>query len=399
MVENLANEGRGAMLPRTLDVLVIGAGQAGLALGAQLKRTPLRFGLVECHARVGDSWRKRYDSLTLFTPRVYSALPGLALPGDPEGYPSKDEMADYLETYTSHFALPVMLETGIESLERANGGFRAVTRAGEQIHARAVVLATGAYQRPAVPAISKELSAEVLQLTPESYKNPSQLPLGRVLVVGDGATGRQISVELSAAHEVYLATGRPRRVSPDLVLGKSIFWWMDKLGIVRASRESAIGRYLMKADPFPGKALELKRLRERGVAVVGRLSRAEGKTVAFVDGKTAEVDAVVWATGYRDDADRVAIPEAKDEHGNFLHQRGVSPVPNMYFIGRSWQWTRGSALLLGVSADATYLTDHIVKQLEGSAAAETSGGDLKFAPPTIAYSTQLDRETHNDRAL
>ena len=399
MGDNLANEGRGAMLPRTLDVLVIGAGQAGLALGAQLRRTPLRFGLVERHARVGDSWRKRYDSLTLFTPRVYSALPGLALPGDPEGYPSKDEMADYLETYASHFELPVMLKTSIESLERANGGFRAVSEVGEPIHARAVVLATGAYQRPAVPAISKQLSAEVLQLTPESYKNPSQLPLGRVLVVGDGATGRQISVELSAAHEVYLATGRPRRVSPDRVLGKSIFWWMDKLGIVRASRESAIGRYLMEADPFPGKALELERLRERGVAVVGRLSRAEGKTVAFVDGKTAEVDAVVWATGYRDEADRVAIPEAKDEHGNFLHQRGVSPVPNMYFIGRSWQWTRGSALLLGVSADATYLTDHIVKQLEGSAAPDASGGGLKFAPPTIAYSTQLHRETNNDRAL
>jgi putative flavoprotein involved in K+ transport len=399
MVENLPNEGRGAMLPRTLDVLVIGAGQAGLALGTQLKRTPFRFGLVERHARVGDSWRKRYDSLTLFTPRVYSALPGLAVPGDPDGYPTKDEMADYLETYASHFELPVMLKTGIESLERANGGFRALTEAGEQIHTRAVVLAAGAYQRPAVPAISKELSAEVLQLTPESYKNPAQLAPGRVLVVGDGATGRQIAVELGAAHEVYLATGRPRRVSPDRVLGKSIFWWMDKLGIVRASRESAIGRYLMKADPFPGKDLDLERLRERGVEVVGRLSQAEGKTVAFVDGKTAEVDAVVWATGYTDDADWVAIPEAKGEHGNFLHQRGISPIPNMYFIGRSWQWTRGSALVTGVGADATYLTDHILKQLEGGAADDTSGSDPTFAPPTIAYSTQLHRETNNDRAL
>ena len=399
MTENPADGSPRMMLPRTLDVLVIGAGQAGLALGSHLKTTPFRFQLVDRHARVGDSWRKRYDSLSLFTPRAYSALPGLALPGDPDGYPTKDEMADYLETYASHFELPVMLESGTESLERANGGFRAVTEAGEQIHARAVVLATGAYQRPAVPAISKQLSAEVPQLTPESYKNPAQLPPGRVLVVGDGATGRQIAVELTSAHEVFLATGRPRRVSPDRILGKSIFWWMDKLGIVRASRESAIGRYLMKADPFPGKALELKRLRERGVAVVGRLSRVEGKTVTFADGAIAEVDAVVWATGYRDDADRVAIPEAKDADRNFLHQRGVSPVPNLYFIGRSWQWTRGSALLLGVSADASYLTDHILKQLEGSAAADTRGGDLKFALPTIAYSTQLHRETNNDRSL
>src|SRR5215208_4150249 len=140
MPENSANDDRGAKLPRTLDVLVVGAGQAGLALGARLKRTSLRFGLVERHARVGDSWRKRYDSLTLFTPRTYSALPDLAVPGDPDGFPTKDEMADYLETYTTHFDLPVILDTGIASLERANGGFRAVTEAGEEIHSRAVVL-------------------------------------------------------------------------------------------------------------------------------------------------------------------------------------------------------------------------------------------------------------------
>jgi putative flavoprotein involved in K+ transport len=375
MLENSANGGNGAKLPRTLDVLIVGAGQAGLALGARLKSTSLRFGLIERHARVGDSWRNRYDSLTLFTPRAYSALPGLAVPGDPDGFPTKDEMADYLETYATHFDLPVMPNTGIASLERANGGFRAATEAGEQIHSRAVVLATGAYQRPAIPVISKELPAEVLQLTPESYKNPAQLPPGRVLVVGDGATGRQIAVELSATHEVFLASGRPRRVSPDRVLGKSIFWWMDKLGIVRASRESAIGRYLMKTDPFPGKDLELERLRERGVEAVGRLSRVEGKTVTFADGNTTEVDTVIWATGYRDDAERVAIPEAKDADGDFLHERGVSPVPNLYFIGRSWQWTRGSALLTGVGADASYLTGHMLTQLEGSAAGDARSGD------------------------
>ena len=375
MLENSANGGNGAKLPRTLDVLIVGAGQAGLALGARLKSTSLRFGLIERRARVGDSWRNRYDSLTLFTPRAYSALPGLAVPGDPDGFPTKDEMADYLETYATHFDLPVMPNTGIASLERANGGFRAATEAGEEIHSRAVVLATGAYQRPAIPVISKELPAEVLQLTPESYKNPAQLPPGRILVVGDGATGRQIAVELSATHEVFLASGRPRRVSPDRVLGKSIFWWMDKLGIVRASRESAIGRYLMKTDPFPGKDLELERLRERGVEAVGRLSRVEGKTVTFADGNTTEVDAVIWATGYRDDAERVAIPEAKDADGDFLHERGVSPVPNLYFIGRSWQWTRGSALLTGVGADASYLTGHMLTQLEGSAAGDARSGD------------------------
>jgi cation diffusion facilitator CzcD-associated flavoprotein CzcO len=179
----------------TLDILVVGVGQAGLALGYHLKATPLRFQLVEGHPRIGDSWRQRYDSLVLFTPRAYSALPGLAVPGDLEGYPTRDEIADYLESYARHFALPV-------------------------------------------------------------------------LVVGDGASGRQMARELAATHQVLLSTGRPRRVSPERILGKSVFWWMDKLGIARASRESAIGEYLMKADSFPGKALGLKRLERQGVTVV-----------------------------------------------------------------------------------------------------------------------------------
>jgi putative flavoprotein involved in K+ transport len=351
-----------------LDVLVIGGGQAGLAMGYHLKDTPFRYRIAERHARVGDSWRKRYASLVLFTPRSYSALPGLAVPGDPEGYPTKDEMADYLEAYAKRFELPMALESAIRRLERLDGGFRATTEAGEPIDSRAVVLATGAFQRPAIPPISKGLSDEVTQLAPEDYRTPGQLAAGRVLVVGDGATGRQIALELTENHEVLLAAGRPRRVSPDRILGRSVFWWMDKLGVLRASRESRIGNYLMEADPFPGKRLELDELRQRGVGVVGRVTQAEGKKVSFADGKAAEVDAVVWATGYRDDVDWVAIPEAKDAQGNFLHYRGVSPLPYLCFVGRSWQWTRGSALFAGVGEDAAYLTDHLAGLFDRRAA-------------------------------
>jgi putative flavoprotein involved in K+ transport len=139
--------------------------------------------------------------------------------------------------------------------------------------------------------------------------------------------------------------------------------------VLRASRESAVGRYLMKADPFPGKDLELKQLQRRGVAVVSRVVQAEGRRVSFADGKSAEVDAVLWATGYRDDTDWVTISEAKDAQGNFLHHRGVSPVPNLYFIGRSWQWTRGSALFAGVGEDAAFVTERIVQNLAHRAAA------------------------------
>jgi putative flavoprotein involved in K+ transport len=352
-----------------LDVLIIGGGQAGLAIGYHLKKTLFSFRIAERHSRVGDSWRNRYASLILFTPRSYSALPGLAVPGEPEGFPTKDEMADYLETYAERFDLPVAPGTGIGRLERVDGGFRATTEAGEPIDSRAVVLATGAFQRPAIPPISKRLSSEVTQLAPEDYQSPNQLPPGRALVVGDGATGRQIALELTANHEVLLAAGRPRRVSPDRILGRSVFWWMDRLGVLRASRESPIGRYLMKADPFPGKRLELDKLQQRGVEVVGRVTQAEGKKVAFADGKTAEVNAVVWATGYRDDADWVAIPEVKDARGNYLHYRGISPLPSLCFVGRSWQWSRGSALFAGVGEDAAYLTEHIVGHLNYRAVA------------------------------
>src|SRR6266566_8862866 len=348
---------------RTLDILVIGAGQAGLALGYHLKATPFTFQIVDCHTRIGDSWRKRYDSLVLFTPRTYSALPGLAVPGDPESYPTKDEMADYLESYAAHFELPVLVDTPIRWLERTNEGFRATTGAGETIDCRAVVLATGAFQQPALPLISQQLSADVLQLSPDTYTSPAQIPPGEVVVVGDGATGRHIARELTATHHVLLSTGRPRRVSPERILGKSLFWWMDKLGIVRASRESAVGKYLMKADPFPGKALELKRLGRQGVSVVGRLLHLDGKNVTFESRETAAVETVIWATGYKENTDWIAISEAKDAQGNMLHRRGVSPVPYLYLIGRSWQWTRGSALLTGVGDDAAMIKDHLVKDV------------------------------------
>jgi putative flavoprotein involved in K+ transport len=349
---------------QTLDILIIGAGQASLALGYHLKKTSLRFQLVEGHRRIGDSWRKRYESLVLFTPRTYSALPGLSMQGDPEGYPTKDELANYLESYASHFALPVLVDTPICRLEPTDKVFRATTGTGETIDACAEVLATGAFQTPTIPPMARQLAAEVVQLTPESYTAPAQLPAGDVLVVGDGASGRQIARELAATHSVFLATGRPRRVSPERLLGKSIFWWMDKLGILRASRESRIGKYMMKTDPFPGKGLALKQLGLLGVRDVGRLLHADGKTVTFTSGETATVETVIWATGYHEQTDWIAIPEAKDAQGHLLHQRGVSPVSGLYVIGRSWQWTRGSALLTGVGDDALYLTKHMLQQLE-----------------------------------
>ena len=352
------------MATNVLDVLVIGAGQAGLALGYQLTQTGQEFLLVDKHDRLGESWRQRFDSLTLFTPRSYSALPGLPVPGDPDGYPTKDEIADYLKTYANHFDLPVALGTEITRLEQDGAVFLATAGGGTELTSRAVVIATGAFQQPAIPVIAANLAADVVQLTPETYRNPQQTPAGTVLVVGDGATGRQIARELSATHQVLLSTGRPRKVSPHRVLGKSIFWWMDKLGILTMSPDSRIGRKLKEKDPFPGKDLALDKLVSAGVTVSGRLNGVAGRRVSFADGQSAEIDTVIWATGYRDKSNWVAIPSVSDERGAFVHDQGLSPVPGLAFIGRSWQQSRGSALLTGVGGDAAFIVDRLNRAAE-----------------------------------
>lgn len=363
-------------MSRNTDVLIIGGGQAGLAMGYHLKQTGRTFQIVERNGRIGASWRNRYDSLSLFTSRAYSALPGLPVPGDPNGYPTKDEIADYLEQYARHFALPVALNTGIRSLTRVGGGFRARTDAGEIVDARCVVVATGAFQLPAIPSVAREFAPNVAQFTAESYKRPSQVPSGTALVVGDGATGRQIALELAQTgdHDVLLATGRPRRISPARILGRSVFWWMDRLGVLKASRETKIGRSLMQSDPFPGKHLDLRRLQRKGVRMVGRVASAAGNRVAFASGETEVAASVVWATGYRDDSRWLAIPEAKDMRGTFLQERGISPMPGLYFIGRSWQWTRGSALLTGVGEDAHYLLRQLDAYFGAQAKKEVRNG-------------------------
>ncbi|MEO8287093.1 MAG: NAD(P)/FAD-dependent oxidoreductase [Chloroflexota bacterium] len=358
-----------------LDVLIIGAGQAGLALGYHLQKTRLRFQLVERNEHIGDTWRRRrYDSLVLFTPRAYSSLPGLPFVGDPDGYPSKDEFAEYLETYARHLNLPAITGTGIQSLERLGDGYCATTDDGAVIEARSVVLATGAFQSPVIPPIGNQLSAEVLQITAGEYRNARQIPAEAVvLVVGDGAAGRDIALELADGHKVLLAAGHTRKLFPQRVLGKSIWWWLDIFGIMRLSAETALGRRMRKAEPFTDKGNTLKDLKDQGVQVLPKLVAAQGQSVTFADGTLAKVTAIVWATGYRDSSAWVAIPEVKDAQGNFVQEQGIAPIPNFYFIGRPWQRSRGSALIMGVGEDAAWITAHIVadlaevQQLEGMA--------------------------------
>ena len=190
-----------------LDVLVIGGGQAGLAMGYHLAQRGLRFQIVDAGAEVGAAWRSRWDSLRAFTPAQYDNLPGLAFPAAPDTYPGKDDVADYLQAYAAHFELPVRPDTMVTSLTRSNGGYVARAKAGAW-EARQVVVATGPFQVPFIPPIAGELDPGVRQLHSVEYRNPATMPPGRVLVVGAANSGCQIAEELAATHRVELAVGQ-----------------------------------------------------------------------------------------------------------------------------------------------------------------------------------------------
>jgi putative flavoprotein involved in K+ transport len=357
------------MINQALDVLIIGGAQAGLAIGYALKDSRLRFNLVESHKRIGDGWRNRYDSLVLFTPRSLSSLPGLALDGDPDEYAGKDEFADYLERYACHFNLPIRLGTGVQALSHTGDGFRAVTTNGEIINARAVILATGGFQAPSVPAFAKQFSANVIQLTTATYKNPSQIPSRKmVLVVGDGASGRDFANELCADHTVYLATGKKRKLLPEKILGKPSLYWLNKIGALQAPPSTPLGRYLKKTDGFLDRGQGIDKLQRKGIRIRPKLEKAQGQRAIFADQSSAEVAAVIWAIGYHDHSAWVCIPEIKDEHGNFIHNQGISPVTGLFFIGRPWQRSRGSAFIGGVGIDAEHIAQHVTQYLQKEAA-------------------------------
>jgi putative flavoprotein involved in K+ transport len=341
--------------------LVVGAGQAGLVTGYFLKDTGLSFRLYDHHPRIGDAWRQRYDSLVLFSPRTYSALPGLPLRGDPEGYPTKDELADYLERYAQTFHLPVQTGDGVVRLERQERHFLACTATGQHVTAWAVVVATGAFQQPMVPAYARQLAPDIVQLTAATYRRPAQLPPGRVLVVGDGPTGRQVARELTATHEVVLSTGKSWQVVPQRLLGKDSLWWFDTIGALDADKDTRFGRWVRAHDVVPGWHLRRAALRRLGIRLVPRTVDATEKQLCFADGTAAMGDAVLWAIGYRDEESWLHIPAAVDAQGRYIEDRGLSPMPGLFYVGRSWQNNRASALLCGVGTEAATMVDRVVQ--------------------------------------
>lgn len=348
------------MREKTYDVLIIGAGQAGLAMGYYVCKTKLSYVILDSHTRIGDNWRNRYDSLKLFTPRAYSSLPGMSFPGDPGAYPTKDEVADYLAAYARKFALPVECNTGVEKLEKTLDGFTAHTNKGTY-SAKNVVVATGPFQKPFIPPIVATISPTVLQLHSSEYKNPTQIPQGNVLVVGGGNSGAQIAVDLSKTHRVLFSTRKQLTFRPYTILGKSLFWWLDKAGILTASTDSWIAQKIKAmGDPIIG--LELKKLLQKEIVKAKPgIESFNRNTVTFKDGNTEQINSIVWSTGYHLDYGWINIPNTLDEKGNPQQNKGISPIRGLYYVGLPWQSARDSALLHGVERDAEYIYEIMKK--------------------------------------
>ena len=354
-MQDVTGVSREPSLRADYEVVVVGAGQAGLAIGHVLARRGRRFAILEATRSLGAAWRGRWDSLTLFTPRRYDSLPGLPFPGDAEGYPGRDEVIAYLEQYARTFDLPIELNSRVQRLSRENGAF-ALDVDGRTVTAEHVVVATGPFQTPYVPAVAVRLAREVFQTHSTGYRRPSDVPVGTVLVVGGGNTGYQIAEELAATHRVTLAVGSRQTPLPQRFLGRDLFWWLTTTRLFGTTVESRLGQRLRSRDTLIGSSP--RGLRRRGVELKPRVVDADSRSVRFADGSGLEVDAVIWATGYRPDYSWLDVPVFDDE-GRLRHRRGVTDVPGLFFLGLTWQHTRGSALLGWVKDDAEFIADRI----------------------------------------
>ena len=344
------------------DVVVIGAGQAGLATAYCLKQHGIDPLILEAAQEIGGVWRGRYDSLKLFTPSQYSNLPGLRFPSKPDHYPTKDEVADYLVSYAQHFGFDVRHDCPVDRLSKTDNVF--AIRAGRQtFHARAVIVATGALQRPAIPDFAAKLPNSVYQCHSSGYYNAQQLPGKDVLVVGAGNSGAQIAEELArAGWKVSVSIDQWPRSLPQRILGKDIFWWLLKAGIISTKPAGITGS--TAKTPIPTIGTNLKRLCNKGlIDCVPRVVGADGGRLLLADGSTLSPGTVIWATGFRNDFSWIDIEGATDR-GIPLHQRGVSPIAGLHFIGLPFLYSKGSAFLGFVADDARHVAGAAAYRLD-----------------------------------
>jgi putative flavoprotein involved in K+ transport len=343
-----------------LDTVVVGGGQAGLAMGYYLNRQRRDFVILEAAARIGDTWRSRWDSLRLFTPAFHSCLPGMPFPAPGRSFPTKDQTADYLEAYASRFQLPLHLGQRVQSLTRHDGSY--LLRAGhERYTARQVVVATGPYHHPHVPSFAAGLDPTITRLHSSHYRNPDQLPEGDVLVVGAGNSGAEIAVELAATRRTHLSGPDVGHAPIWLIHNRVSLWLADHLLTV----DTSLGRRMREGRRRRGDPLVRLNPADILAAGVHRIPRVDGVvdgTPRLADGRALEVAVVVWATGYRPDFGWIDLP-VFDDAGDPIHHRGVvAAAPGLYFLGLPFQYTPTSDHVGGVGRDAHHLAQHLAAQ-------------------------------------
>jgi putative flavoprotein involved in K+ transport len=355
------------------DVIVIGAGQAGLSMGHHLRRRGLRFLILDAADRVGDAWRKRWDSLRLFTPAKLDGLDGLRFPAPPNSFPTKDEMADYLESYAAHFDLPVRLRTRVERVARRDGRYvvttscetvgahRTATGASScgEIEADHVVVAMASYQTGKIPAFAKDLRRDIVQLHSIDYRNPSQLRPGKSLLVGAGNSGAEIAIELARrGHEVCVA-GRDTGNVPFRIDG-----WAARLFLTRLvlrfvfhhvlSLGTPLGRRAQAASHKGAPLIRVKSsdLKKHGIERVGRVAGVKDGRPILQDGRVLDVANVIWSTGFAPAFSWIDLP-VFDDRGEPRHDGGVVPdQPGFYFLGLHFLYAMSSTMIHGVGRDA-----------------------------------------------
>jgi putative flavoprotein involved in K+ transport len=359
-----------------VQTVVVGGGQAGLAVGYSLKRRGLPFVILDAHERIGGAWRNRWDSLRLFSAARYDGLPGMPFPGPADSFPAKDEMADYLEAYAARFELPVRTGVSVERLRRRGERFE-LSAGAMRFEADNVVVAMGSHQVPWVPPFAHKLDPGIVQLHAAAYRNPSQLRDGSALVVGVGNSGGEIALEVAAGHATALsgkevghvpfriegALGR-RVVLPLLFrfIAHRVLTVDTPIGRKMRPKLSH-GQPLVRVKPRDLAAAGIQRV-PRVVDVVDGLPRLEG-------GRTLEVANVIWCTGYRPAFSWIDLPVFDEARHEPMHYRGiVSAQPGLYFVGLSFLYAMSSGFLPGVARDA----EHVVEAVSARAWQPVPGG-------------------------
>jgi len=352
--------------PERIETVVIGGGQAGLSVGHHLARRGRPFVILDANRRVGAAWRRRWDSLGLFTPARYDALAGFPVRAPPHSFPTKDQVADYLEAYVTRFQLPVRSGVRVDRLWRDDGGF--VVAAGDRSwEADNVVVAMSSFQVPRVPAFATDLGPDIVQLHSTGYRNPSQLQEGGVLVVGAGNSGAEIALEVASRHPTWLA-GRESGHVPFRIEGTAARFVFQPLmfrvvGHRVLTVDTPIGRRLRPKLLSHGAPLVRVRPRDLAAAGIQRVPRVVGVRDGhprLADRRTLEVANVIWCTGSGPDFSWIDLPVfGKNEHEPVHHRGVVADQPGLYFVGLSFLYAMSSGFLPGVDRDA----EHIVRAI------------------------------------